>query len=149
MRSHNDVHENLEAQPAPNSLNGLAWSMLRTQFAVLQANEAGTRVGADPEGLHDMRVATRRLRAPLRCFADVLPPEADLVRQGLSWRGRALSTVRDLDVQLTTLEGWRDSLTEGDQPAFDALVGTLHQARDHARQELLTVLDSERYAQLL
>jgi len=44
--------------------------VLRTHFARMLANEAGTRLGEDIEELHDMRVATRRLRAVL--FVDMV-----------------------------------------------------------------------------
>ena len=48
----------------------LAYAVLRRQLAVLRDKEPGTRLGEDPEELHDMRVATRRLRAALALFAE-------------------------------------------------------------------------------
>ena len=58
------------------TLGELAYAVLRRQLAVLRAKEPGTRLGEDPEELHDMRVATRRLRAALDLFAEVLPVRA-------------------------------------------------------------------------
>ena len=41
----------------------------------LQLNHAGALQSDDPEYVHQMRVATRRLRAAMRMFKPVLPPE--------------------------------------------------------------------------
>ncbi len=43
-------------------------------LAHLQSNHSGAIVGEDPEYVHQMRVATRRLRAALRMFRPALPP---------------------------------------------------------------------------
>jgi triphosphatase len=67
---------------------------------VVRAKEPGTRLGEDPEELHDMRVATRRLRAALDLFEDVLPVRARRsFREELGWLAGVLGAVRDLDVQ--------------------------------------------------
>ena len=54
----------------------VALAVLRRQFSAMLAKEPGTRLGDDIEELHDMRVATRRLRAALALFAEVLPESA-------------------------------------------------------------------------
>ena len=60
---------------------------------------SGTRLGADVEELHQMRVATRRLRAFLRAGRDLLDPVwAEPLREELRWLGGVLGRVRDLDV---------------------------------------------------
>ena len=88
---------------ASSTMGELAFAVLRRQLAVLRDKEPGTRLGEDPEELHDMRVATRRLRAALSLFADVLPVRAQVFREELGWLGRLLGAVRDLDVQLEGL----------------------------------------------
>jgi len=45
------------------SCGEVAFAILRRHFAAMVAHEPGVRLGEDPEELHDMRVATRRLRA--------------------------------------------------------------------------------------
>ena len=66
----------------------VAFAVVRRQLAVLAAKEPGTRLGEDPEELHDMRVATRRLRAALSFFAGVLPVRAQVFRAGSGgWPG--------------------------------------------------------------
>jgi inorganic triphosphatase YgiF len=65
----------------------------------LQANEPGMIAGRDPEYLHQMRVALRRLRSAFRVFAPVLPQasSAALVAD-LRWLARALGPARDWNV---------------------------------------------------
>jgi inorganic triphosphatase YgiF len=58
------------------SAGGVAFAVPRRHFAAMLANEPGVRLGEDPEDLHDMRVATRRLRATLKLYADFLPKRA-------------------------------------------------------------------------
>ena len=96
-----------------------------------------------------MRVATRRLRAALRSFGDVLPPDAEGLRAELQWLGRSLSVVRDLDVQVQQLQNWQKSLSDADQPAMASLLGIVAEARRHAREPLIEALSSERYRALL
>ena len=49
--------------------------VLRFHLARMLAREPGTRDGADPEELHGMRVATRRMRAAWRVFGDAYQPD--------------------------------------------------------------------------
>ena len=50
------------------SLGEVAFAVLRRQFAEMRDHEPGTRLGEDPEELHDMRVPTRRMRAAMKVF---------------------------------------------------------------------------------
>lgn len=112
---------------------------------MLLAKEPGTRLGDDPEELHDMRVAGRRLRAALSLFADVLPPSAASFVDDLRWLGRTLGAVRDLDVQLGQLDGWLARLPEADREALAAVRTLLEADRAAAREAMLSDLDSRRY----
>ena len=76
-----------DGQPR-STMGELAYAVLRRQLAVLRDKEPGTRLGEDIEELHDMRVATRRLRAGLALFADVLPVRAQTFREELGWLAR-------------------------------------------------------------
>jgi CHAD domain-containing protein len=130
-------------------LNDLAMMVVRTQFDALRAHEAGTRKGKDPEELHDMRVATRRLRAALKIFEDALPPDAQAWRKELAWLGRGLAAVRDLDVQLERTDQLVSELREEDASALAVVRAQLEADRAEARTELVAELDSERYRELL
>src|SRR5215212_10108639 len=69
------------------------------------AHEPGVRLGEDPEELHDMRVATRRLRAALKLYKEVLPKRAERYERDLRHFAGSLGEVRDLDVHLERLAG--------------------------------------------
>jgi triphosphatase len=126
-------------------IGAVARAVLRRQFSAMLAHEPGTRLGDDTEELHDMRVATRRLRAALSLFSDALPATAAKLREELGWVGRTLGAVRDLDVQLEQLDEWLTTLPEADREPLDALRGLLEEQRAAARTEMLTALDSRRY----
>ena len=50
-------------------------AMIEAQFRQIIANDPGTRLGQDPELLHQMRVACRRLRTLLREAGSMLDPD--------------------------------------------------------------------------
>jgi CHAD domain-containing protein len=127
----------------------VAFAVLGAQFQALLAKEGGTRLGEDPEELHDMRVATRRLRAAMSLFAEALPVRAALLRAELTWAGNALGAVRDLDVQIETVREWANESDEPDRGSLHDLEAVLAGRREEARTQLLVVLDSRRYERLL
>jgi CHAD domain-containing protein len=130
-------------------LSDLAFGVVREQFALLRTHEAGTRAGQDPEALHDMRVVTRRLRAALRCFQDVLPSTASNLYDELGWLASGLAAVRDLDVQLVRLQDLSAVLSEQEQTSLVAVRELLNRDREQARTALIALLDSEHYASML
>ena len=138
-----------------SAMGEVAFAVLRRQLAVVREKEPGTRLGEDPEELHDMRVATRRLRAALSLFADVLPVRARVFREELGWLGRVLGAVRDLDVQLEGLadmaaatSGWSAGARPEDHDPLAELSALLERDRDSARAEMLSALDSVRWERL-
>jgi CHAD domain-containing protein len=130
---------------ASMTTGAVALASLRRSFAALLMHEPGTRLGDDPEALHDMRVAIRRLRAMLALFADALPPRAAGYRATLGWIADALGGVRDLDVQLERLEGWRTQMEADDADALATVAEVLRGRRVAARRRMLRVLDCARY----
>ena len=72
----------------------------------LVAHEPITRVGEDPEGVHQARVAVRRLRSDLRTFRPLLDRDwAEALRVELRWLGGLLAPVRDAEVLGVRLQG--------------------------------------------
>ena len=134
-----------------STMGDLAFAVLRRQLAVLREKEPGTRLGEDPEELHDMRVATRRLRAALALFAEVLPIRAQAFREELGWLGRLLGGVRDLDVQqegLAEMATATVAWSAGARPLHHdplAELTALLEAPDAARDAMLSGLDSVRF----
>jgi len=126
----------------------VAYAVLRKQFAVFRANEPGTRLGDDIEALHDMRVATRRLRAAMAAFRPFLSPRILRFRDQLGWVAAALGEVRDLDVQLERMHEWREESTPARSAALESIQKLLEVRRSLARKRMLAVLDSRRYEML-
>lgn len=117
-----------------------------THFLRMLANEAGTRLGQDIEALHDMRVATRRMRAAYGIFADYFDPAVLApFNKGLRRLGRTLGAVRDLDVLMEKAEAYQAGLEEGQTDALAPLLADWHARREVARRELLAHLDSPAY----
>ncbi len=120
--------------------------VLRFHFARLLAAEEGTRSGVDPEDLHKMRVATRRLRAAWRVFGDAyLPNETRRFPRELRALGRRLGAVRDVDVLLGGLEAYRAEQPGSEAATLEPLLADWRGRREAARTALLAELDSERY----
>jgi triphosphatase len=141
----------IDTVDADGSVGEAAFAVLRKHFAAFLAKESGTRLGEDPEDLHDMRVATRRLRAAIALFEDVLPLRAGRLRTELAWLAALLGDVRDLDVQLEQTARWtaERSGTEAEaSEALNALRAMLEHQRALARDRLLGGLDSARYDRL-
>jgi CHAD domain-containing protein len=124
---------------------------LRTQAGALRSLEPMVRAD-EFDAVHQMRVATRRLRATLRSFGQIIP-RADSERPAaeLQWLGRLLGAARDAEVLPAHL---RDSLRDTPAelligPVQARLQGHFAPIRAAARAELLEALDSPRYAGLL
>jgi CHAD domain-containing protein len=116
----------------------------------LLAHDPGTRLGADPEALHDMRVAVRRLRAFLRGGGPALDPDwAGDLRERLRRLGGELGPARDLDVLVERIRAETDGLDGSDARAARRLVGELERRRAEARSALVAALRSEPYLTLL
>lgn len=135
--------------PAPTSAFETLRSRLRDQLREIERHDPGTRLGRDPESLHDMRVAVRRLRALLRAGQPLLAVDTSELDGRLKQLGRALGEVRDLDVLLERLEGEAAELGGEDAQHAEALLATLRTERSCSRSRLLAALRSDEYVALL
>jgi CHAD domain-containing protein len=123
---------------------------IASSVARLMRRDPGVRLGVDPEDVHQARVATRRLRSDLRTFRGVLDEVwTTAIRQDLRWLAALFGDVRDTDVLLGRLRSAADRLPDSDAKAADALLGSLADERDHARQRLSEGMGSPRYTQVL
>ena len=130
------------------TLGDVAFAVLRRQFADMRAHEPGTRIGEDPEELHDMRVATRRMRAAMKVFEGALPERAKWFREELRWLAGSLGAVRDLDVQIHRLEAWRGEADGENSDSLGKILDVFKKRRGEARGRMLEALDSARYERL-
>jgi CHAD domain-containing protein len=119
---------------------------LRFHFRRMLDNEPGTRSGEDIEALHDMRVATRRMRAAFRVFDDyyqrkAIAPHLD----GLRRTGQALGAVRDLDVFREKVLAYLSTLPKAERGSLDDLLAVLERQRETAREQMVRYLDGAKY----
>jgi len=115
----------------------------------LQRNHHGALTSDDPEYIHQMRVATRRLRAALRLFAAVLPDGlAESLRTPLSALMAHLGRARDLDVLLTEIANPVLSALPN-EPRLPALASDITNRRYTARGEALALLAAPDYGRTL
>ena len=86
-------------RPRPSSSAGeVVVAYLRTQQQALAAHEGKVRAD-EYDAVHQMRVATRRLRAALRSFRQVIPRrDSEHLDAELQWLGHVLGRARDDEV---------------------------------------------------
>jgi inorganic triphosphatase YgiF len=114
----------------------------------LAANRAAVRRG-DPQGIHQMRVGLRRLRAALSLFKELIQ-ESNLrkLKGELAWLTEQLGPARDYDVLMSkTLRPLRSS--RHDEEEFAALENDLDSRRQAGLATAKAALESERYRGIL
>jgi CHAD domain-containing protein len=124
--------------------------VLRFHFERMLDHEPGTRLGEDIEELHDMRVATRRMRSAFRVFSSYFDP--DVLKpflKGLKRTGGALGSVRDLDVFMEKAQRYLDGLPEEERSSLDPLLDNWRRQREAARAQMLEYLDARKYQQFV
>ncbi|MFE0027355.1 CHAD domain-containing protein [Amycolatopsis sp. NPDC059021] len=122
---------------------------LDREIRALLEREEGTRSGTDPEDLHQMRVALRRMRSVLKLSGALVGPGAEAVRAELGWLGHSLGEVRDYDVLIEHLREVIAGFEVRDQAAGRRLVSKFVTERGVARRRLNRALSSERYTTML
>jgi CHAD domain-containing protein len=122
---------------------------LRRFFDKLLAREDAVIKDEDIEDVHQMRVATRRLRASLQVIAEAYDPELiRRYRRGLRQLANSLGAVRDGDVFLEHITNHHAALPEADRARLDRLITAVSAERAQAREQLLADLKSKRYHKL-
>jgi CHAD domain-containing protein len=115
-------------------------------FAIMVSHEQGTLLGEDIEELHDMRVATRRMRSAFDIFSPAFNPKVmKRYLKGLKKIGRVLGQVRDMDVILQNGLIYQRKLSEIEQPGIDPLLAEWKQVIDTERMMLIKHLQSVEY----
>jgi len=128
----------------------LAYEHLTRQLVVLKLQEPRAREGLNPKGVHQMRIAIRRIRAALRMLADLLPgQQVAHFNNELRWLARALGGVRDADVYDENFHHYLAALPERDVLALAPYEQHLAQVRVQARVDLVEALNSSRYQDLI
>ena len=134
--------------PAKATLATSFQAIGRSTLHHIAANEPAVLAGL-PEGVHQMRVGVRRLRAALWVFSDLLRcKQTESIRSDLKWLADKLGPVRDLDVFLTT----RVKRLEAADPPIAGLadlVSELEYRRAVAAEAAKAAIASARYRLLV
>jgi len=129
-----------------------AHTVIARQVREIRRQETLVLRGGAPDAIHDMRVATRRLRAALAVFRDVaVLPKAGRRRRRrrLRWLARQLGRVRDLDVRTALLAGQYLPRVAGEEAArVGGLLARLAERRAAAYRRLRRGLRRRRYRRL-
>jgi CHAD domain-containing protein len=134
----------------PTDLADALSAVLGRSVEAIRTHEAGSRAGGDIENVHQMRVATRRIRAYLKAAKPALDPEAaDGLRRDLAELAQVLGMVRDLDVMIDRLHAEAAALGQPDTAALERLIASLDAERQGSRGLLIAQLDDPGHASLL
>jgi CHAD domain-containing protein len=96
---------------------------------------------SDIERVHDMRVATRRLRAVLEIFEPCFPASGHrAVLRDVKGLADALGGRRDPDVQIEHLEAYAAAVPASDRPGVEVLVSRLRSRQAAANADLAVAL---------
>jgi CHAD domain-containing protein len=124
---------------------GIAVAVLR-----IVEHDRVIRADVEPEGIHQARVGTRRLRSDLRTFASLLDTSwSEPLRDELRWLAGELGEVRDRDVLGARLRRQAAALGDDDRVAADGVLVKLDRERGRAVTKAIAALDSRRYLALL
>ncbi|MEU6671720.1 CYTH and CHAD domain-containing protein [Streptomyces sp. NPDC046727] len=124
---------------------------VREQREAILGYDPGVRRDV-PDSVHQMRVATRRMRSTFRTFGTVLDPAVtDPIAAELKWLAGELGVGRDQEVLaerlLTVLGDLPPALVSG--PVRQRLTTWASTQHDSARSHVVAILDSARYLALL
>jgi len=116
----------------------------RNCLVQLMRNEPAV-LAAEPEGVHQMRVALRRFRSAVSSLKNILAPDDRCwLQEELGWLARAFGAARNLDVFATELlPSARAGLA--DRPGWEELGTALDRLRTCAYDRVREVILSDRY----
>jgi CHAD domain-containing protein len=105
-------------------------------------NAEGVLDTSDIERVHDMRVATRRLRAVLEIYAPCFPKDEyrPLLRE-VKALADALGARRDPDVLLDRLADLETVLPKADAPGIEAFAAPVHEEQARGNETLAQALE--------
>lgn len=142
------------ARPIPGFAGAASFREAAVRVVAVRTEEVFEHAGDvldvdDIERVHDMRVATRRLRAALEIFAACFPKSEH--RRALKEVKRladALGERRDPDVAITSFERVRDALPAGDRSGVNGLIDELRERQSRGNETLAAAIEHAREAGL-
>ena len=125
------------------SLAECARRIITTRFHEMMSFREGAIDGRDIEYVHDMRVASRRLRAAMRNFADCFTPKKKFRRylKRVERITRRLGDVRDLDVLIDRFQKDLKTVPEDAQIGVENLIRHLQREREERRAPMFRMFE--------
>jgi CHAD domain-containing protein len=112
-------------------------------------HSAGVLDTADLERVHDMRVATRRLRAVLEIFAPCFPRELHgEVLRDVKRLADALGARRDPDVQGQALAAFAAAVPDTERPGVEGLMERIREEQAAGNATLAAALEEAEHSDL-
>lgn len=116
------------------------------QYIRMLQHESGVYHGQDIEAVHDMRVATRRMRTALKVLARYYPPEwRDAIKEELRTTTNVLGVLRDLDVFKLKFDGYLQDHSPWKLKTFKNLLQTWKFEHETAYRQVKGYLDGKTY----
>jgi len=123
--------------------------IVRLRTDELFAHEEGVLDTGDIERVHDMRVASRRLRAVLEIFAPCFPQgDFRTALRDVKALADALGERRDPDVHIEAMEAFERDIQAASRPGIDALVARLRERQARGNDALAAALQTAREQEL-
>ena len=143
-----------KAQPIPDlsaedSYGDAAARVIFVRAAELTEQARGVLDTGDIDRVHDMRVATRRLRAALEVFEPCFPGKPHKQALGEVKRlADGLGERRDRDVAIAALSGFNDQMHMPDRKGVASLIDTLRDEQAQANLDLAPLVEQSSLADL-
>lgn len=120
------------------TLSELVNDIIKTNTKKLKIQKKELLDASNPELIHDMRVASRRLRAAFNTFKSILPSKAQKIRKKLKKLSLMLGKKRDLDVFLEFIH-----------PLIDEKTLKLSEQAYKLQKKFIAIIKSKFYARMI
>ena len=138
-----------KAKPIPDLTADDAYAeaaakVVSVRSAELAAHAQGVLDTGDIERVHDMRVASRRLRATLEIFEPCFPAKAyDQALTEVKRLADALGERRDRDVAIAALHNFNDQMAAPDRRGVASLIEQLRGEQQQANEDLAPLVSED------
>jgi CHAD domain-containing protein len=131
------------------SVAGAARKAIAFGLASLTGHQIAAEAG-DAEALHQLRVASRRLRASIELFSGVLyAAQLKLFRRDIPWLAQEAGVVRECDVTSALIANRAAKIDPGLARSIAPMIAALDDRRRSAHAGLCALLASKRYRNLV
>ncbi len=129
-------------EPEDQTFREFGAQVIRASLHKMLSHAGGVRSGTDIVAVHDMRVASRRLRAAITVFGPAFSGGSfRRFERDVKAVTDELSLARDLDVMIDTLMKLESTLAPGEQAGIEQFVQEKQAERSHMQNAVDKALD--------